>query len=138
MDGSSTLNGHGLADGQVVNLLTDLTVGAHSFTVQAQDRLNNQGVSSVTFTIIVTPQSIEQDVNIFLSMGAIRNNGLANSLLSKLVAAAAARARGDCATAGNIYSAFINELHAQSGKGVDATAAAIMIADAQYLIANCP
>lgn len=138
MDGATTLNGHGLADGQVVNLLTDLTVGPHSFTVQAQDHLNNQGLSSVTFTIIVTPESIEKDVTIFLAAGAIKNNGLANSLLSKLVAAAAARARGDCATAGNIYSAFINELQAQSGNGVGATAAAIMIADAQYLIANCP
>jgi hypothetical protein len=34
--------------------------------------------------------------------------------------------------------AFISELSAQSGKGVDATAAAIMVADAQYLIVHCP
>ncbi len=38
----------------------------------------------------------------------------------------------------NIYQAFINEVSAQSGKGIDPTAAAIMIADAQYLIAHCP
>jgi hypothetical protein len=43
-----------------------------------------------------------------------------------------------CATAANIYQAFINELQAQSGKGVSASAAAIMIADAQYLITHCP
>ena len=63
---------------------------------------------------------------------------LANSLLSELNAAAAARAKGNCTAAGNIYEAFIDELQAQSGKGVDPTAAAIMIADAQYLIAHCP
>jgi len=34
--------------------------------------------------------------------------------------------------------AFINALQAQAGKGVDANAAAVMIADAQFLIANCP
>jgi hypothetical protein len=49
-----------------------------------------------------------------------------------------ARPAGNCATANNIYQAFINELNAQSGKSVDAAAAAIMIADALYLIAHCP
>jgi len=66
------------------------------------------------------------------------SGGEANSLLAKLDAAAASRAGGRCGTASNQYSAFINELQAQAGKGVDATAAAIMIADAQYLIVNCP
>jgi hypothetical protein len=87
---------------------------------------------------IVTPESIEGDVTQFLQSGAIKNAGEATSLLSKLVVAAAARAAGNCSTAAKIYQAFINELNAQSGTGVDATAAAIMIADAQYLIAHCP
>jgi hypothetical protein len=68
----------------------------------------------------------------------IRDNGEANSLTVKLNAAAAARARGDCRTAANNYNAFINELNAQRDKGVDANAAQIMIADAQYLITHCP
>jgi len=55
-----------------------------------------------------------------------------------LSAAADARGRGNCGTAANQYRAFVHELQAQSGKGVDATAAAIMIADAEFLIANCP
>jgi hypothetical protein len=42
--------------------------------------------------------------------------------------------RGNCSAAADIYQAFINELEAQSGKGVDAMAAAIMIADGRYLI----
>jgi len=86
----------------------------------------------------VTPESIQGDVTQFLQSGAIKNAGEATSLLGKLVAAAAARAAGNCSTAANIYQAFINTLNAQSGKGVDATAAAMMIADAQYLIAHCP
>jgi hypothetical protein len=44
--------------------------------------------------------------------------------------AAAERARGQCSTAANLYQAFIRELRAQSGKGVDPTAAQIMILDA--------
>jgi len=95
-------------------------------------------MASVTFTIIVTPDSIEDDVNEFLDMGAIRNSGLANALLATLDAAAQARARGNCKVAANDYQAFVNQLQAQSGNGVNATAAAIMIADAQYLITHCP
>jgi hypothetical protein len=88
--------------------------------------------------VIVTPDSIKGDVTQFLGAGKIKNNGEANSLLAKLNAAANARAAGNCVTANNIYQAFINELNAQSGKGVDAAAAAIMIGDAHYLMAHCP
>jgi hypothetical protein len=49
---------------------------------------------------------------------------------------AQARARGNCATADNIYQAFINELQAQSGHGVDEVSATIMILDERYLIAH--
>jgi hypothetical protein len=138
MDTFATIGGHGLLSGQAINLLTELVLGAHTFSVTATDNVSNTGVSSVTFTIIVTPESIKADVTQFLNSGAIKNAGNANSLLAKLNAAAKARAKGNCATAANIYQAFINELNAQSGKGVDATAAQIMIADAQYLIAHCP
>lgn len=139
MDGAATLpDGHSLATGQTINLLTELTVGDHTFTVTAVDNVGGTNMASVTFTIIVTAASIETDVTEFLAAGAIKNNGEANSLFAKLNAAAAARARGQCSVAANDYQAFINELNAQSGKGVDANAAAIMIADAQYLITHCP
>jgi len=139
MDGATTLpNGVGLANGQMISLLTALSLGTHTFSVDSVDNVNNAGTNSVTFSIIVTPDSIKEDVQQFLQGGAIKNKGQANSLLAKLDAAAAARSRGQCATAANIYQAFINELEAQSGKGVSASAAAIMIADAQYLIAHCP
>jgi hypothetical protein len=138
LDGATTLDGHGLQSGQAIRLLTELALGTHVFNIGAVDVAGNADTKSVSFTIIVTPDSIKDDVTEFFAMGAIKNQGLENSLLAKLDAAANARARGDCDTAANNYSAFINELTAQSGKGVDSTAAAIMIADAQYLIAHCP
>ncbi len=138
MDGSATLAGHGLQSAQMINLLTELNLGPHTFSISAVDNAANAGASSVTFTIIVTPDSIKNDVKQFLAAGKIRNNGIANSLLADLDAAAKARAGGNCNSAANDYQAFINEVKAQSGKGIDATAAAIMIADAQYLIAHCP
>ena len=117
---------------------TTLAPGDHTFTVDAADNVGGTSSASVSFTIVVTPDSIKDDVGQFRASGAINDRGIANSLLAKLDAAAAARARGSCETADNIYQAFINELQAQSGKHVDATAAAIMITDAQYLIAHCP
>jgi hypothetical protein len=92
----------------------------------------------VNFTIIVTADSIKDDVTQLFAAGNIKNLGEENSLLAKLDAAASRRAAGNCNAAANIYQAFINELNAQKGKGVDPAAAAIMIADAQYLIAHCP
>jgi hypothetical protein len=85
-----------------------------------------------------TPTSIQSFVTQNLASGAISNAGVANSLLAKLMAAATARASSDCTTAGNVYGAFVNALNAQSGKMVDAAAAAALIADAKFLIANCP
>jgi hypothetical protein len=138
MDGAPTLrDGQTLDNGQTIHL-TELTLGDHTFTVSAGDNVGGTNSVSVTFSIIVTAESIKDDVNEFLAAGLIKNGGEANSLLAKLDAAAAARSRGQCNVAANHYQSFINELQAQSGNGVDANAAAIMIGDAQYLITHCP
>jgi hypothetical protein len=138
MDGAPTLrDGHSLDNGQTINL-TELTLGDHTFTVTAGDNVGGTNSASVTFSIIVTAASIENDVNEFLAGGLIKNGGEANSLLAKLDAGAAARSRGQCSVAAKVYQSFIDDLRGQSGNGVDANAAAIMIGDAQYLITHCP
>jgi hypothetical protein len=138
MDGSPTLAGHGLASGQSIWLLLEMSLGSHTFSVDAVDNLGNSSLSSVTFTIIVTPDSIKDDVTLLYAAGLITKQGIVNSLLAKLDAAKAARERGQCDTAANIYRAFIDEVTAQSGKAIDPLAAAALIGDAQYLIDNCP
>jgi hypothetical protein len=137
MDGSATLAGHGLSSSQVINLLTELTVGAHTFTVTATDNVGNQGSSSVNFTIIVTPGGLIAEVNQFLSNGAISDSAIAGAWLAILNQALAARNRGNCVAAAGIYGAFVNAVMAQSGKAITPTAASILIADAQYLINHC-
>jgi hypothetical protein len=138
LDGSTALNGHGLPNGQSINLLTELALGPHSFSVQSVDHVGNDAIKSVSFTIVVTPESIKQDVDLFTAAGLIRDPSLPTALLAKLDSAAEARARGNCSQSASLYAAFISLLQAQSGKGVDPTAAAIMIADAQFLITHCP
>jgi hypothetical protein len=137
MDGASTLAGHGLASGQKIYLLTEMMLGPHTFTVNAVDYVGNAGSKSVIFMIIVTPQSLIDDVHQFAAAGKIASNEV-NSLLTKLASAAKARTKGNCANAATIYTSFISEVQAQSGKNIDPTAAQILIADAQYLITHCP
>jgi hypothetical protein len=107
----------------------------------------------------ITPESIKDDVRAALSSGGIDNAGIANSLLAKLNAAADARATSTasgartspartngCATAANIYQAFVNEVTDLSVGTVTSTTrphilpaiADQLVSEAQFLIANCP
>ena len=138
LDGSTTVGGHGLPSGQPINLLLELALGSHTLGVESMDRVTNGTSAAVTFTIVVTPESIKEDVNIFTAAGKIKNPGIPTSLVATLDAAATARTRGNCSQAANLYQAFIRELRSQSGKGIDPVAASIMIADAEFLIAHCP
>jgi hypothetical protein len=141
IDGQTTLhNGTTqvtVANGLMVNLLTELTLGTHTFNVNAADNVDNADTATVTFSIIVTAQSIIAEVKYFRSIGAITQDE-ATSLIQKLNAAAAYRSKHDCKDANAVYHNFINELRAQIGKKVTAQAANILITDAQYLIAHCP
>jgi hypothetical protein len=133
MDSATTLAGHGLASGQLITLLTEMSLGQHTFTVNALDNVSNASSASITFEIIVTPQSIMDDIQEFLALNMIGQNE-GNSLLSKLTAAARALQRGNATTARNLYQAFVNEVQAQTGKGISPLAAQILIADAQFLV----
>ena len=133
-DGTTTVT---VANGLTVKLLTELTLGTHTFNLNSVDNVANADTATVTFSIIVTAQSIKDEVKYFRSIGAITQDE-ATSLLQKLNAAAAYRTKHDCKDANAIYRNFINELRAQTGKKVTAQAASILIADAQYLIAHCP
>jgi hypothetical protein len=141
IDGQTTLydgiTHYTVANNLLVKLLTELTLGTHTFNVNAEDNVGNADTSTVTFSIIVTAQSIKDEVRYFRSIGAITQDE-ATSLLQKLNAAAAYRLKHDCKDANITYHNFINELRAQTGKKVSPQAAAILIADAQYLIAHCP
>ena len=141
IDGQTTLSDgttqYTVANNLVVKLLTELTLGTHTFNVNSVDNVGNADTATVTFSIIVTAQSIIAEVKYFRSIGAITQDE-ATSLIQKLNAAAAYRAKHDCKDANAVYHNFINELRAQIGKKVTAQAANILITDAQYLIAHCP
>ncbi len=138
IDGAATLAGHGLASGQAIGLLTELTLGDHTLVVTALDNARNVVSTSVTFSVVVSPDSLRSDLSQFAAAGLFKLSAQTASLLSKVNGAAAARASGNCQKADKDYNAFIRKLQTLSGKRVDPTVAAILIADAQYLIDHCP
>jgi hypothetical protein len=135
LDGAPTIGGQPLGSGLSINLLTQLALGPHVFAISSADQVANAASRSVTFTIIVTPLSIEADVTQFAASGAVTNP---SSLMSKLLSAASAFANGKCKSAKTDYNGFINAVQAQTGKGITPTAAQILITDANYLIDHCP
>jgi hypothetical protein len=99
---------------------------------------NNTIVSLFFITPSVTPDSIISDVKSALATNAITSAGVGAALLAELNQAKAARARGDCATAANIYQAFVKDVTAQNGKAIVTSTASQLIGEALFLIANCP
>ena len=146
MDNAATVGNHGLQSGQAINLLTEMSLGQHTFTVNATDNAGNEDSSSVTFTIVVTPDSIKGDINQFFALGCIDNSGISDALKSKLAAAQADINTGKIQVAINTLRALLNDLNAQAGKhistscsdsnGVAFDAAAVLIADVKALLAS--
>lgn len=148
MDDSTTLpGGRVVANGMKIDLFSELSLGTHTFSVTATDNVDNSATKSVTFSIIVTPDSLEQDVNLLLAFGCIDNSGIGNSLVSKIEAAKARIAAGDTHSAINTLSALLNQLHAQAGKHISTNCtdpnthtqfnpAQVLITDLQALLAN--
>jgi hypothetical protein len=138
LDGEPMLAGHGLASGQPIHLLTELALGDHTFSISATDEEGNVSSASVTFSIVVTPESIQEDVHQFYESGDITHRSLGNFLLRRLMEAANAYHNGNCQAASGIYESLINVITAQRGNTITTQAADIMIADARFLIEHCP
>jgi hypothetical protein len=128
----------------------DITTGDVSdqvVSIQDQSGGINVGVSSsdaitaLAFAgpaVPITPDTLKADVQSALASGAISKSGVAKTLLDDLNAAQAARDRGQCKTAANIYQQFISDVNAQTGKSIAASTASNLIGVAQFLTVNCP
>jgi 2',3'-cyclic-nucleotide 2'-phosphodiesterase (5'-nucleotidase family) len=129
------LDGAPVSTGQVIDLHT-LALGNHVLTVNAVDRAGYPATASVSFSVNATVKSLTTSVNRLFKEGKITNDGNLNSLLVTLQHAQDALNSGKAKVAVNSLEAFINKVQAQSGKHVDAAAAALLIADARWVIAH--
>jgi FIMAH domain-containing protein len=135
LDGATTIAGHGLASGQAIDLLTELSLGTHTFRLEATDALTNASATEVPFTVIATPDSLIDAVRRFAATGAVTEPGIANALEAH--ARAATRGADSCKRTANLYGTFIRFVRNHTPKKIDPTAAAILIGDAEYLIDHC-
>jgi hypothetical protein len=100
-------------------------LGSHTYSATATDAAGNEGSASTTFTVTVTPASLGQLVNAWVT-----NAGVASGLNAKL--SAIASAPNASAKAGQV-GAFINQVNGQIGKTITAAQAAILIQMVQAL-----
>ncbi len=96
-------------------------------------------------TVRADPTSVRSVVNRFAAAGVFDNAGIANALVSKLTAADTAIQSGDSHAATNTLAAFVNQVQAQRGKHIAASAtidgstfdpSAILLADARDAIGS--
>ncbi|MBY9080678.1 chitobiase/beta-hexosaminidase C-terminal domain-containing protein [Paenibacillus sp. HN-1] len=115
---AATLDGQPIDKGTAIELYK-LSLGEHVLIVSVVDQAGNSASATVSFETTTSISSLEQLVNRFAADGAIDNQGIANSLLSKLQK--------------NNLNSFRNEVRAQSGKHISAEAASVLLRDAEYL-----
>jgi hypothetical protein len=82
----------------------------------------------------VTPSGLRQDLDNCFKLNLINNRGLYTSLKQKAENAIRQYEKGQGQAAVNLLQAFLNELKAQTDKGIDKDAARILTEDAQALI----
>lgn len=127
LDGSRTISsGHGLD-------MLELGFGEHSFYIDALDNAGNANSRTVTFGVVATIDSLIALNSRAASNGWI-NNSFTNSLDAKLDSAKKSIDSGQNATARNVLEAYINDIQAQSGKGITTEGADILVSEARYVI----
>ena len=117
-----TENGGGVVSHSCVDIVRpawSFPAGSNSFSASAYDFYGQVGTGSVTFDVVVTPESL-----IAITQRFVDHHGIENSLVKKIEAAA--RARNDRAQDG-ACQAFINEVVAQTGKFVLEDTAEVLI-----------
>lgn len=128
LDGSSTIS-----SGQGLDML-GLGFGEHGFRIDAQDNAGNTDSRTVTFGVVATIDSLIVLNGRAASNGWIINSSLTNSLDAKLNSAKKSIDSGQNATARNVLEAYINDIQAQSGKGITTEGANILISETRYVI----
>jgi hypothetical protein len=141
MDGQTAAQfGASLNSGASISLLS-MSLGNHTFSVDSVDNVDNAGINSAVFTIVVTFNSLMGDVNDLVSLGCMDN--ISQSLLAKISVAQNLNGKGNNQTATNILAALINEVQAQAGKHISNTCkdssgrpfdpVQLLLGDTQYL-----
>lgn len=115
---TSTDSLSGMAGGTCADISVpaySLALGTNTVSAEATDKAGNTGTAFVSFTVVVSNDSLCSLTDQFVT-----KSGVANSLCAKLTNAAKQAAAGKRAASNQMLQAYINELAAQSGKALAA------------------
>jgi hypothetical protein len=132
MSATGTIDSAAVTNGQTIPLLT-LALGFHTLFVSASDQAGNSSLTTVTFRIVATIDTLIGAVNTFIAAGQIDASS-GRSLLSKLEDAKQMLSRGNLTAARSKLTEFKSQVSAQSGRSISPSAAQLLIADADYVI----
>jgi hypothetical protein len=130
---SATLDGAPASNGQALDMFF-LDAGLHTVAVTATDNVGNTATTPRVFRVRATSASLVNVLDRARSLGLITNNGAYNGLRATLGAATDSHDRGKHPVEWNQLGAFINQLQAKDGNGVDPATAKRLIGYARDLI----
>ena len=133
-DTLATLDGAVVTNGQTIELLT-VALGPHTLSVSGSDRAGNTSTQAVEFRVTATVDSLIAAVETFAAQGLI-TRPMSHSLLTKLADAKQALERDNVSAARNKLRDFRDQVFAQAGKSIAASAAQVLLADADYVLAQ--
>ena len=110
-------------------------LGSYTFTVTATDGAGNVSTKSVSLRIVATVDSLIGLVNFYNEQGHI-SDATARSLLSKLYDAKSLLQRGNTTGAAGKIRDFIEQCSATTWRGIGIDTAALLIADAEYVLST--
>jgi len=132
---TADIDGTPVSDNQILDLRA-LALGSHTLTVTAVDRAGHATTATVAFNVNATVQSLITSVNQYYDEGLIKTKGVRTSLLAKLYIAQLAMNREQIRAARVALTTFIVEVQLQSRNHIDKNAAAVLIADAKWVLMN--
>jgi pimeloyl-ACP methyl ester carboxylesterase len=110
-----------------------MDLGMHTVTITASDVAGWSVTDTGSFELIATLESLQGTVERLCTLGLIDNRGVCNALVQKIQAAIRKRDSGQLQVAAANVNAFINQVEAQTQKHIPTQAAALLVADAQYV-----
>jgi 2',3'-cyclic-nucleotide 2'-phosphodiesterase (5'-nucleotidase family) len=128
------LDGSPVVNGQKIDLFK-LALGSHELKSTATDFYGNASTQVVSFSIIATNDSLMSGVTRLYKEGRITNKGVYYGLMDELRMAAKS---SKPEVQSQWLNKFICDVRAFSGRFISRSDASILIADAQYVIAQLP
>ena len=132
---SVTLDSAAASNGQTLDMFL-LGVGTHTVNVTATDNVDNAGTTPRAFTIHATTESLAANLERVKSEGKITDPAVYAGLRDKVTQALKKHQAGQHAVEANALGAFVDQLLAQRGKGIDAAMADRLIASARDIVAT--